>query len=472
MKKFVAFAFGTLLSFSLCAQNRLQDADKEARKVFQAYASNFTLIIKKDKKAGIEFGKLFESGDVLVMNELDSSNATPISVRSSLPLMQKADTSIKITFLIKKVYPLKENPLRNYDEINIDYIVGLRKTIQHTDTSTDVVSDSLVIDKTNSRTMVLRIDESTSGGLIGRIVHIKQTGKENQLTTLHKDIQWWVSLSPEWRKIFAKKVELKKYPYAKDIENLAYIFDLDLSNTQISDISPLSRIKELRKLNLSNTPVEDISPLDSCKTLGELNLSHTKVRDISTLSKLKSLRKLYINNLDLVDLGPLKGLTKLTDLEASDNQINDIGPLASLINLEKLNLSVNKIFKLDALKPLVKLTDLRLGKNEIESIEPLSALTDLIRLDLFNNKITSLAPIRNHIKIAFLYIDFNPIKDLSPISRYGYLTHLSMEHTPVMDLSPISNSATMSYLNIAGTEISSLAAVDRFNVIKEFKMYH
>lgn len=473
MKKWIFLTLGLCIGLQSRAQSNNVEAEKEAKKVFQSYTTSFVEISKNksNKKAISDFGKLFETGEVLVSNDFDSINHEYVTVRSFLPLLQKADTSISISFALKKVNPLKPNPSRNYDEISIDYSMSFQKKT-YTKDSTGSIVDSSVQNRSDLKTMTLRIDENMAGTLFGRIVNIRHANQEAKFIALNKEIEWWTSLTPDWRKLFADQNSFRKYPTAKDIEGIAFTFELDLSNSQIKDIKPLSKIKELRKLNLFNTQVEDISPLDSCKVLGELNISNTKVRDISTVANLKSLRKLYMNNLELKDINAVAPLTKLIVLEASDNQINDLTPLSKLENLEKLNLSVNKIFKIDPLKNLVKITDLRLGKNQIEGIEPLSGLTDLIRLDLFNNKIPSLVPIRNHIKIAFLYIDFNPIKDLSPISRFGYLTHLSIEHTPIMDLSPISNSTTMSYLNIVGTEISSLNAVDKFNVIKEFKMYH
>lgn len=473
MKKLILLTIGLSLALVSHAQNKSAEAEKEAKRIFQVYSTSYSSIVKNkgDKKAVAEFGKLFESGDVSVSNDFDSTNHEYVNVRAFLGVLQKADTSINITTSIKKINPLRENLSRNYDENAIDFTITFKKTT-YTKDSTGAIKDSTNSSTNIAKTLLIRYDENMAGNLVGRIVCISDQGKEPKLSPLHKEIAWWTSLSPEWKKILGDKNALRKYPNVKDIENLAFTFDLDLSSSKITDIKPLSKIKELRKLNISNTAIDDITPLDSCRILGELNISNSKVRDITTIAHLKSLRKLYMNNLELKDITPVAGLTKLLELEASDNQINDLSPLSKLENLEKLNLSVNKIFKIDPLKGLIKLTDLRLGKNEIEGIDALSGLTDLIRLDLFNNKVPSLVPIRNHIKIAFLYIDFNPIKDLSPISRFGYLTHLSIEHTPIMDLSPISNSTTMSYLNIVGTEIASLSAVDKFNVIKEFKMFH
>jgi Leucine-rich repeat (LRR) protein len=453
-------------------QNKAEEVSKEAKRVFQAYSSNFMEIVKNkgNKKAIGEFGKLFESGDVLVSNPMDSSNKEPISVRAMLAYIQKLDTSTSVSFNLVKTSPVKENFARNYDECSLEFLIKTAKIIKIKDSSG--TRDSLSNVYTYKESMFLRMDETMAGTPFGRIVAIQNQNMEPKLPKLQKDIAWWVALSPEWQKIFRDKNQFSKYPSAKDIDGISLMFDLDLENSKMTDFSPISKIKELRKLNLSGTGFSDLSILDSCKYLGELKLSNSKVRNISKLASHTSLRKLFLNNLELKDITALANLKKMIELEASDNQINDISALAGLENLEKLNLSVNKIFKIDALGKLIKLADLRLGKNEIEGIEPLANILELIRLDIFNNKVTTLLPIKKHVKIAFLFIDFNPIKDLSPLAGFGYLMQFSMQHTMVTDLSPISKSTTMGYLNIAGSEVASLAPLSNFNVIKEFKMFN
>ena len=59
-----------------------------------------------------------------------------------------------------------------------------------------------------------------------------------------------------------------------------------LSNTQVSDLSPLAELKNLERLWLHNTQVSNLSPLAGVKNLEELWLKNTQVSD-EQVQKLK-----------------------------------------------------------------------------------------------------------------------------------------------------------------------------------------
>ena len=70
---------------------------------------------------------------------------------------------------------------------------------------------------------------------------------------------------------------------------------LDLSDTQVSDISVLGGLTNLQELDLYNTSVSDISVLRNLTNLKTLDLSGTQVSDISALESLTNLEKLYLS---------------------------------------------------------------------------------------------------------------------------------------------------------------------------------
>ena len=62
---------------------------------------------------------------------------------------------------------------------------------------------------------------------------------------------------------------------------------LDLRNTQVSDLSPLAGLTNLRYLYLSRTQVSDLRPLAGLTRLRYLYLSGTQVEDLSPLAGLR-----------------------------------------------------------------------------------------------------------------------------------------------------------------------------------------
>ena len=77
---------------------------------------------------------------------------------------------------------------------------------------------------------------------------------------------------------------------------------LHCSQTQVSDLSPLSQVKSLQTLDCSQTPVSDLSPLSQMKSLGWLNCSQTQVSDLSPLTELKKLHHVDVENCQIVNL--------------------------------------------------------------------------------------------------------------------------------------------------------------------------
>ena len=112
----------------------------------------------------------------------------------------------------------------------------------------------------------------------------------------------------------------------------------------------------LKRLNLSGTQVRDLSPLSNLNNLKEFYLSGTQVRDLSPLSKLFDLKQLSLCNTPVHDLAPLSNLTGLNWLDLSGTQVHDLTPLSNLNALNWLDLSGTQVFDLS---PLGKLTGLK-----------------------------------------------------------------------------------------------------------------
>jgi len=129
---------------------------------------------------------------------------------------------------------------------------------------------------------------------------------------------WWEEWTDKW---FGKRVHL-----------------VNLYGAQVSDLSPLAKMKSVSFLNLDNTQVSDLSPLAEFKNLEALWLDKTQVTDLSPLTELKSLESLSLNRTQVSDLSPLAELKNLVYLFLNNTQVSDLSPLAELKNLKTLTL--------------------------------------------------------------------------------------------------------------------------------------
>ncbi len=118
------------------------------------------------------------------------------------------------------------------------------------------------------------------------------------------------------------------------------ITKIDLSNKQ--NLVTFQKVsKNLKSLNLSNNPLKTIfKEIENFSSLEELNLAQTQISELPFLLNLKKLKKLdlFINKITNINLEPF---TKLQNLELSFNFISDIN-LENQSSLKVLEMNSNK----------------------------------------------------------------------------------------------------------------------------------
>ncbi|MFR0575356.1 InlB B-repeat-containing protein, partial [Bifidobacterium boum] len=159
------------------------------------------------------------------------------------------------------------------------------------------------------------------------------------------------------------------------VAKLAKLTSLDLSDTQVSNVSSLEKLANLGGLGLSYTQVSDVSPLAKLEKLTLLDLSNTRVSDVSALAKLTDLVGLNLNDTQVSDVSPLAELTSLWDLDLSKTQVADVSALAKLANLYKLDLSETRVADVSALAKLTGLYKLDLSGTRVLDLGVLHGLS-------------------------------------------------------------------------------------------------
>jgi len=189
--------------------------------------------------------------------------------------------------------------------------------------------------------------------------------------------------------------------------------------SQISDLSPLSKLDSLKQLNLSRTRVVGIYTLACLSLLQKLNLAWTQVWDVSPLAGLNDLQELDLRATQVSDVAALSGLSKLTTLSLSGTRISDLLPIINLSNLQDLDLSDTRV----------------------SDIAPLSGLSGLRVLDLSGTPVLELSPLADLKNLQVLSLTETQVSDvslLSGLSRLKNLQKLDLYGTQVSDISPLS----------------------------------
>lgn len=221
--------------------------------------------------------------------------------------------------------------------------------------------------------------------------------------------------------------------------------EMDLSHRDLtdSDIQGLSKMRNLKKLNLDGNQLSDLTVLSGLTQLRSLSLGdNSSISDLSPLSGMVDLVNLTLPaNSEISDLSPLSGMYQLKTLNMSGNNkafslIEDITPLSELSQLELLVLSVQSLNDLSPLSNLTSLRELRLyGAVSISDLSPLSGMKNLEIIEMPQNQANS-------------YLG----TDLSALGNLRHLKEIHFNMDGLSDLTPLANLTELEELNIYGFE--------------------
>ncbi len=163
-----------------------------------------------------------------------------------------------------------------------------------------------------------------------------------------------------------------------EIADLHQVRNLDLGNTSITDLTPLSGLTRLRRLWMDGASVTDLTPLSGLTELRELRLDSTAVKDLTPLAGLKGLLDLRLRETEVTHLEALSRMTGLREIWLGGTEITDLTPLSSLAQLTVLDLEGVGVTDLTPLSGLKNLHELSLLGTGATDLRPLRALHKLV----------------------------------------------------------------------------------------------
>ncbi len=202
---------------------------------------------------------------------------------------------------------------------------------------------------------------------------------------------------------------------------------LELNHCQVSELSPLSGLKDLESIRLFDiTRVPELKPVS--------------LRPLRGLSKLSTL-VLQSNSVDDAELSEIKELPQLTYLCVAGEGVSEVGlgHIANLPRLGTLWLSRTSVSDLSTLVPsLPRLNQLYVIESPVtdDGLRALAGATSLRTLRLIKTKVTD--------------------DGLSHIAKLPALTQLSLMDTPISDagLAKLSGLPSLETLDLRGTGVS------------------
>ena len=170
-----------------------------------------------------------------------------------------------------------------------------------------------------------------------------------------------------------------------------------LNDCDISDITPLVELSNLKSLFVNSSRIKDFSSLNVLPRFINLKLGPAVPKEGIPSSSSSRPRLLTFTppsleeptSLEIVDLTPLTGLNNLESLNmVSLHHIRDVSPLAGLENLRELRLSGYSLTDYSPLYGLTKLKELFLPYCQLTDYAMLAELKSLEYLTLIHSKFT------------------------------------------------------------------------------------
>ncbi|MDY0131127.1 MAG: hypothetical protein RBR53_00490 [Desulforegulaceae bacterium] len=173
--------------------------------------------------------------------------------------------------------------------------------------------------------------------------------------------------------------------------SLPSLTKLELTGSTINDLTPLTKLADLKELSLYGANVKDFTPLKNCSKLKTLNYYATKNADYSSLGQLKQVTYLKGGLTSLSDISFVAELPNLKRLDVFAEYITDYSPLAKT-NIERLQIwNMRKpVGDLASVGQMPKLTRLKLWSvdyaTNTKALAGLSELKEFTITSDFNNK--------------------------------------------------------------------------------------
>ena len=162
---------------------------------------------------------------------------------------------------------------------------------------------------------------------------------------------------------------IKPYTLPNTVASLINLEELTLG-FDITNISNLWSISNLRQLSLKTNQMINLSDLNGLSTLEDLSLSwnlsvnfvgvnlpvlnrlstnNTNINNLTWIDNLTSLTSLSINYANLSDISALSGLNNLSSIFLRWSNVSDITPISTLRNLRTIYIQANNITNISSL---------------------------------------------------------------------------------------------------------------------------
>jgi len=174
-------------------------------------------------------------------------------------------------------------------------------------------------------------------------------------------------------------------PLESSIEEIPLCSNQNYTTERVNSLVQLDSASAAKLTgNISRRGESALLGIADLSCLQKLDLSKTQISDLSSLSALREMRILFLDNTGLGDITFIRDMTKLQTLSVSGTSLYEVNPIISTPNLKSLNISYSHANKFSALQnSSIEILDISgLSITDIRDIEYVYGMRNLEKLYL------------------------------------------------------------------------------------------
>lgn len=217
-----------------------------------------------------------------------------------------------------------------------------------------------------------------------------------------------------------------EYQNIREIPDLSHLplIRVDFSNNSLTDVSGISECTEIKTLHLRDNPIEDLSALQNLDKIEQLDISFTQVSDLSPVVSDK-LKALYMEYSNLEDFSVLKACPNIEDIRVSNATKEEIAQLSCIENLKNFSVYEGEVDSLEMFLNVPHLQGLELaGCAGLTSLEGIENFPELGFLGLAGTGISSFPEHFYHDNLEVLELTGTSVTDFKALLRCPKLRNL------------------------------------------------
>ena len=242
------------------------------------------------------------------------------------------------------------------------------------------------------------------------------------------------------------------------LAGLVSLKSLSIESEKMTDIKWMSNMTSLTSFSLrADSSLTSLDGIPNAQNLSSFSIYSAKISDLSPVSVLKEATDVNLVSCSLPDLTPLTNLQKLKDLNLYGSTVKDLTPLAKIPTLKSLMIYATKETDYSTLSALKNVRDVNFGMTKVHDISFVKEMTNLRGIKFFSEDITDFTPINGtdieYIKIWSMKqpVDLSQIKGATKMKKIE-IDSCGYGNKQITNFDALSNMKLLEEIKITGLD--------------------